>query len=114
MQIEERKLEEAMERKEQERLEEILAMCAQYEEQNDSEIRISVAIGATTESQSQPSVASVEPTSGHLQGEGRERKGAPPQQLDLAHVYTSNYNDTSTAAPPIFQLPGMIALHCNI
>lgn len=39
-----------MERKEQERLEEILAMCAQYEEQIDSEIQLNAAIQSSSAS----------------------------------------------------------------
>ena len=76
-----------MEKREQERLEEILAMCAQYEEQIDSENQINA----------------VEPNT-PLKPDNRNKKcSAPPQHLDLSHVF--NFSDPVTSPPS--QIPGM-------
>ena len=81
-----------MEKKEQERLEEILAMCAQYEEQIDSEIQINSP-----------------PTEGSSQSKpDNHNRKEPPQRLDLANVHTSNYKETAAVHG---QMPGMLSYH---
>lgn len=78
-----------MEKKEQERLEEILAMCAQYEEQIDSEIQINSPRQSKNINKPNPT----------------ERRN-PPHSLGLTNINLSNYDSkrANTSAPS--QMPG--------
>lgn len=73
-------------------------MCAQYEEQIDSEIQINATVGDKIAPANQ------------LQADNQKRADTLPQHLDLAHICTSNYHDTPTVAPSPSQMPGMYVL----
>ena len=84
-QVEERKLEEDMERKEQERLEEILAMCAQYEQQIDSESKLNADIQSPTLTKS-PDKQSPPPDN--------QSRTSPPKSLPgLTTPYLTSFDD---------------------
>lgn len=95
IQIEERKLEEEMERKEQERLEEILAMCAQYEEQIDSEKQLASTVSTSSTKSTHPTFVS-SPTSNWM--------GARSTGLTTSSFGQSPYNKSSTSMPS--SIPG--------
>lgn len=80
-----------MEKKEQERLEEILAMCAQYEEQVDSENQINSPLVKSDKLQGR-------------QLPHYDTKGTPPKTLGLTSVLSSHYDGHAATLPS--QMPG--------
>lgn len=97
-----------MERKEQERLEEILAMCAQYEEQIDSESKInsdnSPRSSSSERTKSDTTIAERQSVTDNQQ----QHRVSPPRTLTgLTTPYLTNFDDRLlVSTKPHSQLPG--------
>lgn len=102
-----------MERKEQERLEEILAMCAQYEKQIDSETKINSDVQSSPE-KSKSTNATIISSSAAAKAQSNGEyytptsRTSPPASLPgLSTPYLSHFNDRLLIAAPS-QIPGKL------
>lgn len=70
-------------------------MCAQYDEQIDSEIQINAQSDSSAKSKRSNGLSRPTPA-----------KGTPPQSLLLTNVHTSDYEEPAAVSPPISHITG--------